>query len=83
LIQLFRVIGLAKTYDSSMVMLRWFYLSHTMEPLYLPEQTLVDEFLPKYTAPYKLDIDNPVEFWSSRAKGDSFYMLKKNVGQDT
>ena len=60
----------------AMVMLDGFILSHTMEPLYVPEQSLVDEFLPKYTAPYKLDIDNPLSFGAA-AKGDSFYMLRK------
>ena len=60
----------------AMVMIDGFILSHTMEPLYLPEQSLVDEFLPPYVAPYKLDIENPLSFGAA-AKGDSFYMLRE------
>lgn len=59
-----------------MVMIDGFILSHTMEPLYLPEQALVDEFLPPYVPPYKLDVENPLSFGGA-AKGDSFYILRK------
>ena len=37
---------------------------------------MVDEFLPPYVAPYKLDIENPLSFGAA-AKGDSFYMLRE------
>jgi pyruvate/2-oxoacid:ferredoxin oxidoreductase alpha subunit len=59
-----------------MVMLDGFILSHTMEPLYVAEQDLVDAFLPDYIPPYKLDIENPLSFGAA-TKGDSFYMLRK------
>lgn len=60
----------------AMVMIDGFILSHTMEPLYIPDQSLVDDFLPRYIAPYKLDVENPLSFGAA-AKGDSFYMLRK------
>ncbi|HID74259.1 MAG TPA: pyruvate ferredoxin oxidoreductase [Thermoplasmata archaeon] len=41
-----------------------FYLSHTVEPVDIPDQELVDEFLPPYDPPYKLDVDRPYGFGS-------------------
>lgn len=41
-----------------------FYLSHTYEPVDIPEQSLVDEFLPPFDPPEKLDVDNPKFFGS-------------------
>ena len=37
-----------------------FILTHGMEIVDIPEQDLVDKFLPPYNPPYKLDVDNPV-----------------------
>lgn len=45
-----------------MLMLDGFYLSHTAEPVDVPDQELVDRFLPKRVAPYKLDVDSPHAF---------------------
>ncbi len=45
-----------------MVNLDGFYLSHTAEPVDVPDQELVDRFLPKREAPYKLDTENPRAF---------------------
>jgi len=42
-----------------MVVTEGFILSHTGEPVEVPEQELVDRFLPPYNAPYKLDLENP------------------------
>jgi 2-oxoisovalerate ferredoxin oxidoreductase alpha subunit len=50
-----------------------FYLSHTIEPVDLPDQDLVDEFLPKFDPPYKLDVDNPHGF-GSLVMPHTFYM---------
>jgi 2-oxoisovalerate ferredoxin oxidoreductase alpha subunit len=36
-----------------------FYLSHTSEPVDIYDQALVDEFLPPFDPPYKIDFDNP------------------------
>ena len=41
-----------------------FYLSHTYEVVDMPDQELVDEYLPKFDPPYKLDIDDPHGFGS-------------------
>ena len=34
-------------------------LTHTYEPVSVPEQDKVDEFLPPYVNPYTMDLDNP------------------------
>jgi 2-oxoisovalerate ferredoxin oxidoreductase alpha subunit len=41
-----------------------FYLSHTYEPVDIPDQGLIDEFLPSFDPPYKLDVDKPNSFGS-------------------
>jgi pyruvate/2-oxoacid:ferredoxin oxidoreductase alpha subunit len=45
-----------------MVILDAFYLSHTAEPVDIPDQDLVDGFLPKREARYKLDTKDPHAF---------------------
>jgi pyruvate/2-oxoacid:ferredoxin oxidoreductase alpha subunit len=45
-----------------MVVLDAFFLSHTSEPVDVPEQALVDEFLPKRDARLKLDTADPRAF---------------------
>ena len=42
-----------------MVNLDGFVLTHTYEPVSVPEQDKVDEFLPPYVNPYTMDLDNP------------------------
>lgn len=44
----------------TMIVLEAFVLSHTSEPVEIPDQKLVDEFLPPYENPYALTPDNPV-----------------------
>jgi len=39
-----------------------FFLSHTAEPVEVPEQRLVDDFLPRFQAPYRLDPQDPHSF---------------------
>ncbi len=41
-----------------------FILSHTTEPVDIPDQSLVDDFLPEYEPKYKLDVKNPAGFGS-------------------
>ena len=43
-----------------MVNMDGYILTHGMEPVDIPDQALVDKFLPPYTPPYKLDVDNPL-----------------------
>jgi pyruvate ferredoxin oxidoreductase alpha subunit len=47
-----------------MVNLDGFFLSHTAEVVDLPEQGLVDEFLPPYEPRFKLDVNEPHTFGS-------------------
>lgn len=48
----------------AMVGLDAFYLSHTSEIVDIPDQDLVDRFLPKYESLYPLDVENPVSIGS-------------------
>jgi len=57
----------------SLLTLDAFYLSHTVEPVDIPDQDMVDEFLPKFDPPYKLDVDNPYGF-GSLVMPHTFYM---------
>jgi 2-oxoisovalerate ferredoxin oxidoreductase alpha subunit len=57
----------------SLLTLDAFFLSHTVEPVDIPDQALVDEYLPKFDPPYKLDVDKPHGF-GSLVMPHSFYM---------
>ena len=46
----------------AMVVLEAFYISHFMEPVEVPEQRSIDEFLPPFEPAFKLDTDNPAAF---------------------
>ncbi len=46
----------------SMVVLDAFFLSHTYEVVDIPEQDKVDEYLPPFNPPYKIDPDKPSAF---------------------
>jgi len=46
----------------SMVILDAFYLSHTFEPVDIPDAERVDRFLPKYEPKFKLDPKDPKHF---------------------
>ncbi len=61
-----------------MVMIDGFILSHTMERLLIPDQEMVDSYLPPYQAPYRLDPENPLTFGAA-AQPDLFYELKKHL----
>ena len=45
-----------------MVNLDAFFLSHTYEPVDVPEQKSVDKFLPPYKPRFQLDLENPCAF---------------------
>ena len=54
---------LAETVDLPvMIVLDAFFLSHTSEPVDIPEEAAVDDFLPRREARYKLDIHDPRAF---------------------
>jgi pyruvate/2-oxoacid:ferredoxin oxidoreductase alpha subunit len=65
-----------------MINLDAFYLTHTSEPLDVPEQAEVDLFLPPFSAPLKLDMDNPKTF-SIVCGADLFNSIKFNRQGDT
>lgn len=48
----------------SMVILDAFYLSHTFEPVDIPDRERVDRFLPRYEPKFKLDPKDPKSFGS-------------------
>jgi pyruvate/2-oxoacid:ferredoxin oxidoreductase alpha subunit len=63
---------LAETVDLPvMVVLDAFYLSHTAEPVDIPDQELVDRFLPRREARFKLDVEDPRAF-GALVKPDSY-----------
>jgi len=45
-----------------MINMDGYILTHGIEPVDVPEETLVEKFLPPYRPPYKLDVDNPLSF---------------------
>lgn len=46
----------------TMLVLDAFVLSHTSEPVDIPDVEVVDQYLPRYEAKYKLDVNNPHAF---------------------
>ena len=50
-----------------------FYLSHTYEAVDIPDQELVDEFLPSFDPPYKFDVNDP-HLFGSLSFPHQFYM---------
>jgi pyruvate/2-oxoacid:ferredoxin oxidoreductase alpha subunit len=46
----------------SMVVLEAFYTSHFMEPVEVPDQNVVDEFLPPFEPAFRLDPEHPAAF---------------------
>lgn len=51
-----------EVYIPVMVVLDAFFLSHTSEPVEIPEAGEVDKFLPKYHPRYKCDVNDPHSF---------------------
>jgi len=47
----------------TMIAMDAFFLSHTMEPVDLPDEERVDRYLPQREAEYRLDIDDPHTFY--------------------
>jgi len=65
----------------AMVILDAFFLSHTSEPVDFPDQKLVDKFLPKYQAKWKLDTKDPHTFGGLTGP-DRYYELRYNLQKD-
>ncbi len=61
-----------------MAVLDAFYLSHTYEPVDIPEQELVDEYLPKFNPPYRLDPDD-VHAFGGLTDAKWYYELRYKI----
>jgi pyruvate/2-oxoacid:ferredoxin oxidoreductase alpha subunit len=61
-----------------MVILDAFVLSHTSEPVDIPDQELVDQFLPPYTLKTKIDIQNP-RAYGGLTNPDHYYELRYKI----
>jgi pyruvate/2-oxoacid:ferredoxin oxidoreductase alpha subunit len=67
---------LAETVDLPvMLLLDAFYLSHTSEPVDVPDQELVDAFLPPRRARLKLDVNDPHAF-GALVRPDSYMEMR-------
>jgi pyruvate/2-oxoacid:ferredoxin oxidoreductase alpha subunit len=62
----------------AMVCLDAFFLSHTSEPVTIPEQALVDEYLPPFRPPYVLDPSQPHAFGGLPAN-DTYMELRARM----
>lgn len=49
-----------------------FFLSHTSEVVDVPDQALVDDFLPPYEPPFRLDVEDPPRIWRYCGPGTLF-----------
>jgi pyruvate/2-oxoacid:ferredoxin oxidoreductase alpha subunit len=63
-----------------MVNMDAFFLSHTTEPVAIPKQELVDEFLPEYKPRFKLDVNDPRAF-GGLTKPDAYMEFRYNMQQ--
>jgi pyruvate/2-oxoacid:ferredoxin oxidoreductase alpha subunit len=56
----------------AMINLDAFYVSHALEPVSIPPQSLVDAYLPPFDPPHRLDPARP-ECWGNVVSQDMFY----------
>ena len=61
-----------------MVNLDAFFLSHTYEPVDVPEQKSVDRFLPSYKPRFQLDLENPCAF-NQLAPPNIYMEMRHNI----
>jgi len=61
-IQSFKLAEHAKVQLPVMISYNAFILSHTSMPVFVPDQSEVDSFLPKRKPMWQLDVDNPITF---------------------
>ncbi len=64
----------------TMVNLDAFYVSHALEPVLVPEQDLVDGYLPPFDPPHRLDTDK-VESWGNVATQDMYFRHRQDLGE--
>jgi 2-oxoisovalerate ferredoxin oxidoreductase alpha subunit len=56
-----------------------FVLSHTTEPVNIPEQKVVDDFLPELDLSFRIDTDRPMGYGSYSPPDGPFMELKKDM----
>ncbi len=56
-----------------------FVLSHTSEPVNVPDQKAVDDFLPDLDLSYRIDVENPMGYGSYSTPDGPFMELKKDM----
>ncbi len=61
-----------------MVVLDAFVLSHTSEPVDIPEQSMVDQFLPPYQLPTKLDISQ-AKAYGGLTSPDHYFEIRAKI----
>ena len=61
-----------------MVILDAFFLSHTYEPVDVPDQDSVDHFLPPYQPRFQLDLENPCAF-NQLAAPNVYMEMRRNI----
>jgi pyruvate ferredoxin oxidoreductase alpha subunit len=71
IIQAYRIAEHQKVLTPVMVNLDGFTVTHTYEPVWVPEQNDVDEFLPPYVNQYAMDLDNPENLAFSSTPDDN------------
>ena len=64
----------------TMVNLDAFYVSHALEPVQVPEQALVDGYLPAFNPPHRFDTDK-VESWGNVATQDMYYRHRQGLAE--
>jgi pyruvate/2-oxoacid:ferredoxin oxidoreductase alpha subunit len=64
----------------TMVNLDAFYVSHSLEPVLVPEQSLVDGYLPAFNPPHRLDTDK-VESWGNVATQDMYFRHRQGLAE--
>ncbi len=79
-IQAFKLAEHQKIVLPVMVNLNAFILSHTSMPAEIPEQHIIDDFLGKYIAQWKSDVDNPTTF--GNIIGPAHYYKIRRAMQD-
>jgi pyruvate/2-oxoacid:ferredoxin oxidoreductase alpha subunit len=65
----------------TMIVLDAFFLSHTYEPVDVPDQRLVDEYLPPYQPEVKMDVSDPHAFGSLVAP-EHYFELRYKIQED-
>jgi pyruvate ferredoxin oxidoreductase alpha subunit len=78
-IQAFKIAEHAKVLTPMMVNLDGFILTHTYEMVEIPEQEMVDKFLPKFETPNKMSFENPKNMaFSSQPDDNTEFKYQQN-----